>query len=76
LAESRGSKLCWKLELALEMEQNSSSGQAEINITMKFQLSRVPGCVTFLLVLLVPATLMAFILRNPAWLIGVATHSV
>jgi len=38
---------------------------------MKFQLSRVPGCMTFLLVLLVPAAIMAYVLHNPAWLVAV-----
>jgi hypothetical protein len=38
---------------------------------MKFQFSRVPGCVTFLLVLLIPAALMAYVQHNPAWLVGV-----
>src|SRR6266436_1460772 len=38
---------------------------------MKFQLSRVPGCMTFLQVLLVPAAIMAYVLHNPAWLVAV-----
>ena len=38
---------------------------------MNFRFSRVPSSATFLLVLLVPAALMAYVLHNPAWLVGV-----
>ncbi len=32
---------------------------------------KVPGCVILLLVLFVPAALMAYVLHNPAWMVGV-----
>jgi hypothetical protein len=38
---------------------------------MKFRFSRVPASAIFLLVLLVPAAVMAYVLHNPAWLVAV-----
>ena len=38
---------------------------------MKFQFKRFSGCVTLLVALLVPAASMAYVLHNPAWLVGV-----
>jgi hypothetical protein len=38
---------------------------------MKFRFSRVPASAIFLLVLLAPAALMAYVLHNPAWLVAV-----
>jgi len=38
---------------------------------MRFHLPRIPGSLTFILVLLVPAVLMAYILHNLAWMVAV-----
>lgn len=38
---------------------------------MSFRRSRIPGSVIVLLVLFVPAALMAYVLHNPAWLVAV-----